>query len=128
MWPVCLLTQTLECAISLELILSATAGRATHGDTRTDTHRHTHMLPEGEGPQQVPAGGRPRWLAGCHRAGGPFWGSALSPDTDTLHTHGDTGPGQPPGSAATPGRELSAQDAVVRQARQRRGPRWWGVG
>ena len=86
-------SETLECAISLEQILSATAGRATHGDT----HRHTPTLPEGGGAATGPSsetalGG---WLAATVR-GGPFWWSALPPDTNTLSTHGGTEPGQPP--------------------------------
>ena len=86
-------SETLECAISLEQILSATAGRATHGDT----HRHTPTLPEGGGAATGPScetalGG---WLAATVR-GGPFWWSALPPDTDTLSTHRGTEPGQPP--------------------------------
>ena len=64
-------SETLECAISLELILSATAGRATHRDTRTDTHTDTRpRSPRGRGrsrsrrwPPSV-AG----WLPPCGRA------------------------------------------------------------
>ena len=86
-----LYSETLECAISLERILSATAGRATHGDT------HTPTLPEGGGAAtgsspETALGG---WLASTVR-GEPFWWSALPPDTDTLSTHGGTEPGQPP--------------------------------
>ena len=86
-------SETLECAISLEWILSATAGRATHGDT----HRHTPTLSGGGGAATGPSaetalGG---WLAATVR-GGPFWWSALPPDTNTLNTPGGTGPGQPP--------------------------------
>lgn len=83
-------SETLECAISLEWILSATAGRATHGDT----HRHTPAL-RGGGQQQVPALGLPLvagWLPPCR--GGLVVSTA--PDTNTLNTPGGTGPGQPP--------------------------------
>lgn len=65
--------------------------------TRRHTQTHAHALRGGGGAATGPSaetalGG---WLAATVR-GGPFWWSALPPDTNTLNTPGGTGPGQPP--------------------------------
>ena len=77
-----LYSETLECAISLERILSATAGRATHGDT------HTHpRSPRGEGQQQVPALRLPLvagWLPPC---GESLFGGQHCPQIPTPSAH-----------------------------------------
>lgn len=117
-------SETLECAVSLELILLATMGHATHWDICTDTCPRS---PSREGRQQVPASRLPLVVSATVRGAASWW-TALLPDTDTLNIHSGTGSGQPPRSAATPGLGLSTQDADVRQAQQQWGPTWRDAG
>ena len=63
-------SETLECAVSLELILLATMGHATHRDIRTDTRPRS---PSGEGQQQVPASRLPLVVSATVRGGASWW-------------------------------------------------------